>query len=134
VSGSASFVSDDAFETDLGQIVVLNAPKEKGSVAVKYDDSGRGLFGEVRARFSGGFPASSGVYEGTACLPTAPTETEPCVESFTLVDLTFGYDVPSLPGTSLQLTVQNAFDDPYRSFPGVPEVGRMTLLGVRYRF
>ncbi|MEX1257992.1 MAG: TonB-dependent receptor [Gemmatimonadota bacterium] len=134
VSGSASFVSDDAFETDRGEIVVLNAPKEKGSLAVKYDDSVRGIFGEVRARFSGGFPASSGVYEATACLPDAPAVTEPCVESFTLVDLNLAYDVPALPGASIQLSVQNLLGEAYRSFPGVPEIGRMGLLGVRYEF
>jgi iron complex outermembrane receptor protein len=134
VSGSASFVSDDAFETDRGGLVVLNAAKDKGSVTVTYDDGARGFFGEVRARFSGGYPASSGVYEATACLPDAPAETEPCVDAFTLVDLNLAYEISALPGASLQLSVQNLFDEPYRSFPGVPEVGRMALLGARYRF
>jgi len=134
VSGSASFVSDDAFETDRGGIVVLNAPKEKGTVSVQFDDPEMGLYGEVRARISGGFPASSGVYEATACLPNAPSETEECVEPFTLVDLNFSYQVPRLPGASIQLSVQNFLDEGYRSFPGVPEIGRMGLLGFRYEF
>jgi iron complex outermembrane receptor protein len=134
VTGSASFVSDDTFETNRGAMVVLNAPKEKGTLAVKYDDPASGLYGEVRARVSGGFPASSGVYEATACLPSAPSETEPCVQSFTLVDLNFAYEVPRLPGAKVQLSIQNLLDEAYRSFPGVPEIGRMGLVGLRYEF
>ena len=57
-----------------------------------------------------------------------------CVQSFTLLDLLVGYTLPQLRGASLQLSVQNLFDQEYRSFPGVPNVGRMALLRLRYEF
>jgi outer membrane receptor protein involved in Fe transport len=56
------------------------------------------------------------------------------VASYTLFDVNVGYPVPGLPGASLQLAVQNLFDEGYRSFPGVPQVGRMALLRLRYEF
>jgi outer membrane receptor protein involved in Fe transport len=134
VTGSASFVNEDSFTSDRGQTVVLNAPKTKGSVGLGYRDEARGASAELRARFSSEFPASSGVYEGLACLATAPEGSEPCVEDYTLVDLTASYDIPGFPGASLQLTVQNLLDEEYRSFPGVAPIGRLGLARLRYEF
>lgn len=134
VSGSASFVSNDAFATSTDQIVVLNAPKGKGSLAVHYRDRDSGLSGEVRARFSEGFPASSGVYEASACLPISPAFADPCVEGYTLFDLNLSAPLPGIEGASAHLFVQNLTDAAYQSFPGVPEVGRMGILSVRYEF
>jgi outer membrane receptor protein involved in Fe transport len=45
-----------------------------------------------------------------------------------------GYRIPRVAGASLQLTVQNIFDSNYQSFVGVPEIGRMALLRLRYDF
>jgi len=55
-----------------------------------------------------------------------------CVESATLLDLTLGYRVSQLNGAEIQLGVTNLFDTGYRSFIGVPEIGRMALLRLRY--
>jgi outer membrane receptor for ferrienterochelin and colicins len=132
--GSVAFVNDDFFTTSRGEIVTLNAPKRKASASVGYRSEGLGLNTELRGRFAEGFPASSGVYEGTACLPGAPQTALPCVESVTLFDLTVGYRVPNLPGTSVQLSVTNLTDNAFQSFPGTPQVGRMALLRLRYEF
>jgi outer membrane receptor protein involved in Fe transport len=57
---------------------------------------------------------------------------EECVNSFTLFDLLLGYQVRQIPGVAFQLSVQNLLDANYRSYPGVPRVGRMALLRLRY--
>ncbi len=131
---SAALVNDDYFTTTRGEIVTLNAPKRKASASVGYRSDALGLTTELRGRYAEGFPASSGVYEGTACIPGAPSTALPCVDSVTLFDLTMGYRIPNLPGTSIQLSVTNLADKAFQSFPGTPEVGRMALLRLRYEF
>jgi iron complex outermembrane receptor protein len=134
LAATASFVNDDAIETSQGLTVTLNAPKTKGSTSLRYNNLGLGLFGEARVRFNEGFPAQSGVYEGIACLDGAPSTALPCVESATLVDLNLEYTLPTLSGASIALSVQNLLDEEYVSFPGVPAVGRLALLRVKYAF
>jgi len=131
---SAALVNADFFTTSREEIVTLNAPKRKASASVGYRSEALGLNTELRGRYAEGFPASSGVYEGTACLPNAPETALPCVESVTLLDLTVGYRLPNLPGTMLQLSVTNLTDNAFQSFPGTPQVGRMALLRLRYEF
>lgn len=131
LEGTVSLVSDDLFETSRGTRVTLNAPKRKGSIAALYR-APSGLNAEARVRYTAGFPVVSGVYEGTGCLGNEGAEVEPCVEAYTLFDVNVGYPIPVLPGAMLQLSVQNLFDEGYRSFPGVPEVGRMALVRLRY--
>lgn len=134
VEGALSLVNDDAFTTDRGQIVTLNAPKRKGSLTVSYRDRVAGLSAEGRMRVAAGFPATSGVYEGTACLPGAPASAEPCVESSTLLDANVSYRLPNISGATVQLSIQNLLDQSFRSFPGTPETGRLALLRLRYEF
>jgi len=133
-SGSISLVNDDSFTTSRGEVVTLNAPRRKGSVSAAYRNRASGLSAEGRVRVAAGFPASSGVYEGLACLPNAPSTAGPCVESSTLMDMNLSYRLPGLANTTAQLSVQNVFDTAFRSFPGTPEVGRMALLRLRYHF
>ncbi len=126
-----SLVNEDHFITE-GQIITLNAPKRKFNTSLGYRDEPRGFNGELRVRHHGGFPVNSGVFVGLNCIVAA--NPEPCVESATLADLTAGYRIPMVRGASVQLTVQNIFDNNYRSFVGVPEIGRMALLRLRYDF
>ena len=67
-------------------------------------------------------------------LHAEPGEVEPCVGGYTLFDVNVGYRLPGFSGATIQLAVQNLFDESYRSFPGVPEIGRMALLRLRYEF
>lgn len=131
VEGTLSLVSDDIFETSRGTRVTLNAPKRKGSLAALYSGPS-GLNAEARIRYTAGFPVVSGVYEGTACLGDEGEDVEPCVEAATLFDVNLGYPIPGVSGATVQLAIQNLFDEGYRSFPGVPNVGRMALLRIRY--
>jgi outer membrane receptor for ferrienterochelin and colicins len=128
----ASFVSDDHFRTD-GQIITLNAPKTKGSLALAYRNLDAGFNGEVRARYNAGFPVQSGVFIGIQCIQPGALG-EDCVQSHTLMDMNLGYQIPQVRGTTIQLMVQNLFDTKYRSFAGVPEIGRMALLRLKYEF
>ncbi len=134
VSGSASFVNEDSFTSERGQTVVLNAPKSKGGLTISYHDYGRGVDAELHARFKGDFPAASGVYEGLACIPAGEGDSDPCVDSSTLVDLNVSHRIPGFPSATVQLSVQNLFDRGYRSFPGVAPSGRLGLVRLRYEF
>ncbi len=135
VRGSLAFVNDDHFTTSRGAVVTLNAPKQKGSLAVSYRNQGLGLTSELRGRVAAGYPASSGVYEGLACIQDpVPTGSLPCVEDSTLFDLNLSYRLPTLDGASVQLSIQNLLDESFQSFPGTPPVGRMALLRLRYAF
>ncbi|HEV2130890.1 MAG TPA: TonB-dependent receptor, partial [Longimicrobiaceae bacterium] len=131
----ASFVNDDHFVTE-GQVIALNAPKRKGTLALGYRNDGLGFTGEARMRYNAQFPVNSGVYVGMQCIdPNLASDLgRECVESYTLMDLTLGYRLPQVPGTSIQLMVQNLTDRPYQSFVGVPQIGRMALLRLRYEF
>jgi outer membrane receptor for ferrienterochelin and colicins len=132
-SVSGSWASKDHFETE-GELIALNAPTRKFSGSVMYRDDLRGWNGEARVRYNAAFPVLSAPYVATACLGEEGPLVEPCVDSFTLVDLSVGYRLSALPGASVQLAVQNVLDAGYRSFAGVPEVGRMALLRLRYEF
>jgi len=53
------------------------------------------------------------------------------VDSSTLVDVNVGYQIPRTRATA-QLAVTNLFDSPYRSFVGVPNIGRFAMLRLKY--
>jgi len=142
LTGTLSLVNENLFETKKGEQVTLNAPKTKGSIALGYRNDANGFNGELRARYHDAFPVRSGVYNGVLCLASSDAErnamrvdgAEDCVASSTLVDLLIGYRLPMLPNATLQLSVQNVLDEAYRSFPGVPTIGRMALFQLKYSF
>ena len=49
------------------------------------------------------------------------------------MDLTLGYRIPNT-GATAQLYVSNLFDADYRNFVGVPNIGRLALLQLKYDF
>ena len=53
------------------------------------------------------------------------------VPSSKVVDVNIGYKVPNT-GATMQLAVQNVFDSDYQSFVGVPTMGRLALVRVKY--
>jgi len=143
LGGTLSLVNKDVFTSDRGEDITLNAPRTKGSVAATFREPEWGFDTELRARFNDDFPVSSGVYNGTLCLIEDPVAreqarasgaAEDCVDSFTLLDLNASYRLPGLRGATLQLYVQNLLDEDYRSYPGVPTIGRMLLTRIKYAF
>jgi outer membrane receptor for ferrienterochelin and colicins len=133
VNGTYSWVSDDYFQIEGGAPIALNAPKHKGSLGLAYRNVRTGLSANGRARFSAGFPAESAGYVGNECIPgVAPSEfSEPCVDAFAIFDLNVGYQLPGTTAT-VQLAINNLFDTGYRSFVGVPTMGRFAMLRLRY--
>ncbi|MGE0159204.1 MAG: TonB-dependent receptor [Gemmatimonadales bacterium] len=133
LSGSASAISDDYFRPEGAAPIALNSPELKGSLGVAYRNVASGLTGGGRVRFQSAFPAESAGYVGTLCIPDQPVGlfTEACVERATIVDLNLGYRIPTTDAT-VQLIVNNVFDSGYRSFVGVPNIGRFAMISMRY--
>lgn len=133
LNGTYSWVSDDYFQIEGGAPIALNAPKHKGSLGLAYRNVLTGLSVNGRARFSGGFPAESAGYIGNECIPgVMPSPfSEPCVDAFAIFDLNVGYQLPGTSAT-VQLAVNNLFDTGYRSFVGVPTMGRFAMVRLRY--
>lgn len=133
--GTYSHVSDDTFctvelgATGCGKLLPLNAPKDKLTASLAYHGSRSGLGGELRVRHTGGFPVATYPYLAEECIGGGG---EPCVERYTLLDLTLGADLPGASGASVQLAITNLLDEAYRSFVGVPNVGRLALIRLRY--
>ena len=69
----------------------------------------------IRGRYVDGFPVASGVYAGS-------------VDSYAVFDVNVGYRFPGRSGLTLQLDMQNIFNDDYTSFVGTPNFGRYTVL------
>lgn len=133
VGGSYSHMSEDFLESTGGATVALNAPKDKGSLSLTFRDVVSGFNASGRVRFTSSFPAQSAVGQGTECITggTGGIFEQKCVDSYAIFDLNAGYQVPNTTAT-LQLSVNNLFDTGYRSFPGVPKIGRFAMVRVRY--
>jgi iron complex outermembrane receptor protein len=138
-TGSFSWVNDDYFSVDqsgnpLAYEVALNAPKAKGSVGLTYRNLGAGFNASALFRLQKQFPAESAGYVGVKCLaykgPFGPFAEE-CVEGYGLLDVALGYRIPNTALTA-QFTVTNLLDEPYRSFVGVPAVGRFAMVRLKY--
>jgi outer membrane receptor for ferrienterochelin and colicins len=133
---TGSIVSDDYFEPELNgrtQLVALNAPDRKGTVTLGYRGANNGFMGEIRGRYTSEFPANSADYVGTKCIGGTGDLVEDCVEAATIVDFTTGYQIPNT-GATVQLYISNVLDADYRNFVGVPNIGRLALLQVKYDF
>lgn len=128
-----SYTSDERFNTE-GRNIYLNAPTTRLSTNLGYRNEDVGFNGDVRVRYTGDFAASSGVHVATKCVEPQSVIAEPCIDAYTLVDLVLGYRIPRTSGTSLQLSVTNLLDEDYRSFAGVPTIGRLALIRLRHEF
>jgi outer membrane receptor for ferrienterochelin and colicins len=118
LNGSYSHVSDDMFAIKDGDPIALNAPTNKGAFSVAYRNVAKGFNGEARVRLSNAFPAVSAGFNGN--VPSSQT-----------VDLTLGYKVPTTNAT-VQLSVTNLLNADYQSFVGVPTIGRLAMVRVKY--
>ena len=70
---------------------------------------------------------------GTQCIGGSGDLVEPCEDAASIVDLTAGYRVPNT-GATVSLYVSNLFNEAYRNFVGVPNIGRLALLQLKYEF
>ena len=131
--GTYSHMSEDYFNVVGSSPIALNSPKDKGSGGVAYRNLSSGFSASGRLRFTSSFPAESAGFVGTKCITggTGGIFEEDCVDSSAIFDLTAGYQVPNTRAT-LQLSVNNVLDTDYRSFVGVPSVGRFAMIRVKY--
>ena len=113
-------MSKDIFK-NLGRVrdIALNAPKNKFSFGFKYNEHQFEFGGGIRFRFVDGFPVNSGVFIGK-------------VDSFGILDLNAGIDIPGKTGIRLTLTMQNLLDNKHREFVGAPEIGRLAHLQLKF--
>ncbi len=118
LGGSYSWVSDDTFTIEDGSPISLNAPTHKGSVSLGYRDARAGFNAEGRFRFNNGFPAVSAGFEGD-------------VPDTKVFDAAVGYQIPGSRAT-VQLSVNNVFNAHNQSFVGVPSIGRLAMIRMRY--
>jgi iron complex outermembrane receptor protein len=133
LSGTYSHMSEDYFSIVGGAPIALNSPKDKGSGGLAYRNLSEGFSASGRLRFTSSFPAESAGFVGTKCITggTGGIFEEDCVDSSAIFDITAGYQVPNTRAT-LQLSVNNVLDTEYRSFVGVPSVGRFAMIRVKY--
>lgn len=134
---SLAAVSDDQFEQDDGPPIALNASTLKIGTSLGYRSARTGLNGQVRYRFTNGFPVNSGVFVSSpreVCRQSKSLRPAgaACVDDYHLVDLTLGYRIPGLRGIAIQLDVENVFNDVYLPFVGAPELGRLALVRLVY--
>lgn len=118
LSATYSHVSDNWFTIEGSEPLALNAPTNKGTVSMAFRDEASGFNGSARVRYTGSFPVLSTNFEGG-------------VDSYALVDLALGYKVPNTAAT-VQLAVSNVLNTGYRSFVGVPTIGRLAMARIRY--
>jgi iron complex outermembrane receptor protein len=132
-SASYSYADKDYFRIPEGDPIALNAPRHKGSVGLAYRNLSAGLSASARVRMNSSFPAESAGFVGTRCITrgTGGIFEEDCVDAFVIADLTAGYQIPNTRAT-LQVAVNNVLDTPYRSFVGVPAVGRFAVVRMKY--
>ncbi|HAC07812.1 MAG TPA: hypothetical protein EYM78_03340 [Gemmatimonadetes bacterium] len=126
LNGSYSHVSEECFDFDgeagcAGRDIALNAPTDKGSFGVSYDNKVAGTFISGRVRVSGAFPMNSGVYQGD-------------VAGYQVLDLNMGYRVPGYTGFIVSLTLNNALNNLHQEFIGAPFIGRVGMVKLQYSF
>ncbi len=145
VQGSYSWVSDDLFEglgneqvDSIGDIA-LNAPKNKFSAGIRYDNSRIGLGVGLKGRYVQGYPVQSGVFEGE-------------IPGFFQLNGNVTYHLPVFTRTEVALDFRNFFacvgestttpstDDGcgfgklHQEMVGAPFIGTMISLRVRQPF
>jgi iron complex outermembrane receptor protein len=132
MSATYSHVSENWFRIDGSTTLALNAPADKATLGLAYRNEALGVSASARARYTGSFPFQSTDFEGTNCIPDAPSPDD-CIDAYALFDMTLGYKVRNTAAT-VELGVSNVANTAYRSFVGVPAVGRLAMLRVRYDF
>ena len=120
--GNYSYISKDFFENvDEISDIALNASKHKLGLSAQYLNPDLGLNTQLRLRYVDGFPVNSGVYVGE-------------VDSYAVLDLNAGYDLPFFLNTRLSLTVQNLLDNKHQEFVGAPKIGRLSTVRLTQSF
>jgi iron complex outermembrane receptor protein len=141
LAGTYSWVSDLIFEDVLSSNnvpLMLNAPDNKASIALRYNSEPRGMGYEIRGRYANKFPVNSGVYATDFNFPRPGVNQayryEP-VDVQAFLDLSFNVRLP-VAGREAMLSIMgtNVTNNKARSFPGFPEIGAMFMTRLQYTF
>lgn len=162
VDATFSYSNKNVFEgVDGGNNAPLmsNSPRNRGSLGARYSTNGNGIGGEMRVRYTDGYPVNSGVYATNVAFPIAPGQ--PGAVSGTVTGLGYNKCNPAPAGafcyeevpSAFQLDAQvskkfdmgrqrfmislsgtNILNNKVRTFPGAPEIGRMLLTRLQYTF
>jgi hypothetical protein len=89
------------------------------------------MTGELRVRYTGGFPVNSGVYNSYNVGTPIPYAEVPENLFF---DAGVSMKLPFLANARWSLNGQNLLDNRVNSFVGVPAVGRMVTTRISYTF
>ncbi len=122
--GTYSWVSKDFFpRSEVGGVsdIALNAPRNKGTAALRYRDDVKGMNGELRFRRTASFPGNSGVYVGQ-------------VKGYNLLDASYTLRPNFLGGAMLSVMAQNLLNYHHSEFIGGASLGRLIMTRVQYAF
>lgn len=138
--------------------LMSNSPNSRGSLGARYRNEGNGISFESRMRYNEAFPVNSGVYAtntafaiaagqpGAATPATGTTGYGKCPAAagtfcYENVPEAFTFDAQfvkrfDIGAQKVAITVgaTNLFDNKVRTFPGVPEIGRMIMTRLQYSF
>lgn len=146
LEGTYSYVNKSSFDEikDAGGPLRINAPQNKGSLTLRYDDQPRNFKTELRARYSEGFAVNSGVYAsgvnfarpGQACVANGTGCYQyPAVPTATLLDAGFTLNLPQFgKGASWSVTATNLLNNRVPTFVGVPSLGLLVMTRLQYNF
>jgi iron complex outermembrane receptor protein len=118
--GQVEFDDDDLGLSGTGERYALNLPQNSFGVRADFREGAAGWSASAAYRYKQAFEGDFGeLFAGT-------------VDAQNLVDASAGFAWPG--GLALNVTAQNVFDTEYRSFVGLPKIGRLVLASVRYTF
>jgi iron complex outermembrane receptor protein len=104
-----------------GNNIPLNAPGNKVALSIQYRAPQRGYDAELRGRYIDGFPHETGVFIGE-------------VQTYSVLDFNFGYELPFSKGTRWSINALNILDKKHREFIGAPIMGRLILTRLTQSF
>ncbi len=118
-----SFLNKNLFTSGelQGDEVALNAPRHKGSLALRLHDEARSIGAELRGRHVSAFPVHAGVYRRD-------------VASYNLVDATATWRPRWTPGLTWGVTATNLLNHSHYEFAGGAALGRLVVTRVQYDF
>ncbi len=110
LGANVSWVDKDRFTLTTGETIYLNAPKVKAGFTFDHTHKASGFGYGLTFRYQMGYYASSSIYQG---------EVKPAY----LLDARVSYRPNFYKGLLLSITVNNAANYQWQSFPGTPKMG-----------
>ena len=138
--------------------LMSNSPTSRGSLGVRYKNDDNGLGFDLRGRYNQAYPVNSGVYATNIAFPIAagqpgalatpaPGGAGRCGPvpngNYCYEDVPEAFIMDAQVSKRFQLGAQklmwslnatNLLDNRVRTFPGVPEIGRMVMTRIQYSF